>query len=90
MIDAFTHYWTNETVAAHQASGFEGIPLVHTAGNLFEPRGVKAGDKVFVVTVRQGDLFLIGRMVVDRVVATLDAIAQIFFSDSGSENQTNY
>jgi hypothetical protein len=65
---AFTHYWKNDTFDQMKASGHEGEPLNHTAGNSFANAGVKKGDAVYVITVKKGELFLVGRMTVSQVV----------------------
>jgi len=38
--------------------------LDHTAGNLFEARGVAVGDAVYAVTILSGHLYVCGRMTV--------------------------
>jgi hypothetical protein len=45
--------------------------LEHTASNQFRAKG--AGDIVYVVNVTNGQLRLVGRMVVDRVVSKAEA-----------------
>ncbi len=61
----YTHYWNNET--CNYQEGAPGKTLEHTAGNMFRSHGVVAGDTVYVVTVRQGILFLIGKMQVAKI-----------------------
>jgi hypothetical protein len=61
----FTHYWTNTT--ADRARDESGELLDYAAGNVFRTRGVKPGDRVYVVTVRDARLFLIARMKVAKV-----------------------
>jgi hypothetical protein len=65
---AFTHYWKNDTFEQMRANGHEGEPLDHTAGNTFSNVGVKPGDSVYVITVKKGELFLVGRMKVSNIV----------------------
>jgi len=72
---AFTHYWKNDTFEQMRANGNEGKPLDHTAGNTFANVGVKRGDSVYVLTVKEGELFLVGRMTVSKIVHS-DAEAQ--------------
>lgn len=70
MARCFTHYWKNETWDDHEDSGwFRRHHLEHAAGNLFESRGVGVGDLVYIVTVKQGRLFLGGRMRVEKITA---------------------
>lgn len=69
---AFTHYWEDETVALIRL-GKERLD--HDASNFFRKRGVRSGDCVYVMTIRKGKLFLLGRLIVDRVVAKEEAAA---------------
>jgi hypothetical protein len=46
----------------------------HSAGNRFTSRGVSRGDAVYIVTLIEGQLFLGGKMTVDRVVDNQEAI----------------
>jgi len=62
----WTHYWTNDTFRYEAEFGRD--ELVHTADNVFRQRGVAPGDVVYVVTNLKGTIYLIGRMVVDRVL----------------------
>ena len=54
-----THYWDNETWEANR--GRRGT-LSAIYGNQFFRRGVAIGDLVYVVTVRNGNLLLGGRL----------------------------
>jgi hypothetical protein len=65
---AFTHYWTNHTCAEAQERGEEGLQLNHVASNIFTERGVRKGDRIYVITVIKGELFLIGRLTANRIV----------------------
>lgn len=66
-MDYFTYLWTNECRLNMQALGREDNPLSISAGSAFTKRSVRPGDKVYVVAVHQGDVYLIGRMKVKRV-----------------------
>lgn len=59
---AFTHYWTRAMLRSAESDA--GEPLVHTASNVFVDRGIERGDRIYVVTVKDGGLYLLGRMVV--------------------------
>ena len=59
----FTHYWTNETLHDNRIN--EGQPLLHTAGNQFRSKKIKSGDVIYVVSVVEGFLYVIGKMEVD-------------------------
>lgn len=50
-----------------------GEVLDHTAGNQFSKRGVERGDFVYVVVVKNKQLYLIGRMKVDRICSEAEA-----------------
>jgi hypothetical protein len=65
---AYTHYWKNDTWDEQL-----GQQLEHAASNAFRARGVRKGDRVFVVTIREGQLFVGGRLVVDKVTTQKDA-----------------
>ncbi|MFN8108779.1 MAG: hypothetical protein U0Y82_02890 [Thermoleophilia bacterium] len=42
--------------------------MEHTASNQLARRDVRKGDTIYVVTVREGTLVLVGKLLVDRVV----------------------
>jgi hypothetical protein len=48
-------------------------PLYHTAGNQFKKRNVQPGDYIYIVTVVNHQLFLIGKIQVDRVCSQIEA-----------------
>lgn len=70
---SFTHYWAGGQCDYYYSMDVEGEPLDHTAGNLFRQRGIADGDKIYVVNVRKGKLYLIGRLRVDKIVSTTEA-----------------
>lgn len=78
MSQAFTHYWTRAYLRAVEIQ--EGEPLLHTAGNVFVDRGVEPGDRVYLVTVRDGVLHLLGRMDVGFVTDTAYAAAALGYA----------
>src|ERR1700730_8090764 len=65
----FTHYWTNKTwdnqvrVLALESDK----TLDHTASNIFRDRGISKGDSVYIITVKQGQLLLLTRLMVAKV-----------------------
>lgn len=71
----WTHYWTGKTVAREERyTQHTGDDLMeHTAGNQFLGRGVGPGDTVYIITYSDGDLRIIGKMVVDAVLNQHDA-----------------
>jgi hypothetical protein len=64
---SYTHYWTNKTCEESVASGWHRRPLDHAAGSQFLRNGVRVGDNIYVVTVRDGRLFLVARFTVGRI-----------------------
>jgi hypothetical protein len=76
----FTQYWPNEQCNRHRELKQEGLPLDHTAGAKFTSRGIRTGDQVYVVTIYQGSLHLIGKL----------EVGQIVFSDEEAGNLIGY
>jgi hypothetical protein len=68
---AFTYLWKNEC-RMNMMGRQEGRPTWIAAGNVFTQRGVREGDAVYILVVHEGDVYLIGRMVVVRVWARED------------------
>ena len=62
----FTNYWKNDNCEHYLKQGLDGEPLDHTAGSRFNRSGVGsvAGERdyVYVMTVLEGRLCLIGKM----------------------------
>jgi hypothetical protein len=73
----FTHYWLNQTWERERNRDYEsgGGYLNHIAGNLFEERGVHAGDIVYVVTIIKGALYVCGKLVVGTMCDVDEAAA---------------
>jgi hypothetical protein len=63
----FTHYWQNKTFEDYQARGTEGEPFGGLLSNEFISKQMRAGDYLYGVTVLSGELFVLGRMEVERV-----------------------
>src|SRR5262249_24755923 len=63
----FTHYWDNDTWREEQARGDEGYPVGEFYSNQFMDRGLGSADVVYIVTVRQGVLYVLCRLEVERV-----------------------
>jgi hypothetical protein len=63
----FTHYWLNETWERNRRRASDGELLDHTAGNLFQERGIQAGDIVYIVSVIKGSLYVCGKLVVGKI-----------------------
>jgi hypothetical protein len=52
----------------------EGQPITSSGSNLFRHRGVSRNDRVYIVSIRDGQLLLGGRMIVDRIVSQREAV----------------
>lgn len=76
----FTHYWSRRSCDYYMSIGQEGLPLDHTAGSRFMERTVSINDFVYVVTTREGELFLIGKM----------QVGEIVFSDEEAKARIGY
>jgi hypothetical protein len=63
----WTHYWTGPTVEDHEVS--LGMTVMdHTAGNQFRSRGVQVGDIVYMITYSAGNLRVLRKLTVHRIV----------------------
>lgn len=71
----FTHYWLNRTWERNRKRASDGELLDHTAGNLFQERGIRAGDIVYVVSVIKGSLYVCGKLMVEKICGTDEAAA---------------
>ena len=70
----FTHYWKKDTCDYYyDVLKFEGRPLAHTPGDTLLKRGVAVGDFIYVVTMRQAELFLVGKMLVGQILNSDEA-----------------
>ena len=69
----YTHYWSTQTCNEFYNGGLSGEPLAHTAGGRFSSAGIEEGDIVYVVSITQGQLFVIGRMEVMKIASTEEA-----------------
>lgn len=58
----FTHYWKNSTYSGYREAGLDGSLLDFIVSNLFSERGVSSGDVVYIVSVFQGTLCLVGKL----------------------------
>lgn len=52
----------------------EGRPVCSSGSNSFRKRGVSVGDSVYIVSLSAGQLYLGGRMVVQRIVSRPEAV----------------
>jgi predicted HNH restriction endonuclease len=71
----FTHYWLNQTWERNRKRASNGELLDHTAGNLFQKRGIRESDIVYVVSVIKGLLYLCGKLMVGKICKVNEAAA---------------
>jgi hypothetical protein len=69
MARLFTYSW--QYVEARKES--EGGLLGHAAGSRFSSRGIEPGDFVYIVAVHRGQLYLLGKMQVAKIVSLDEA-----------------
>ncbi len=62
---SFMHHWKNRLWRSDVNP--ENEPITGANGNIFSKRGISAGDVVYVVTLREGQLYLGGRITVGRI-----------------------
>src|SRR2546423_9880571 len=74
----FTHYWRNRTWEWNRERA-AGEPLDHTAGNLFQERGIRPDDIVYVVSVIKGSLYVCGRLIVEKICGIDEAATILNF-----------
>jgi len=66
---AFTTYWKNKTWDGNAECG----SLRHTASNEFRAHEVKTGDRVYITTIRDGQLYVGARLTVKDIVTRTQA-----------------
>ncbi len=62
MVRYFTHYWANDTVEDYQQRGTDGEPFDGLLSNEFIRIGLTSGDFLYPVTVRDGELYVLGTL----------------------------
>lgn len=78
----FIHYWRTDTVAFHKSSaraskgGFE-----HTASGLLKARGVGPGNTLYGISYTNGQLHVLGRMIVKDILPMKQAVAALGTND---------
>ncbi len=77
----FTHYWSNQTWNQQKKYSDENNLLNHTAGNLFNERGIATGDEIYIVTVIKGRLYLCGKLIVSKICDRDEAAANLHLED---------
>lgn len=69
----YTHYWANQTCEFYKQLGYTGESLDHIASNLFRKRGVRRGDNIYVITVTDGQLYLLGKLEASKICSVDEA-----------------
>ncbi|WP_338257731.1 hypothetical protein [Dictyobacter halimunensis] len=83
MADAYTVYWTHERCAALRRLGWKGRRLEllfggpHHSEPSFISAGVRAGDMLYPIAVRSGELYIVGSARVRRILTLDDYIEQL-------------
>lgn len=65
----FTYSWQYAEARKESEAGLLG----HAAGSRFSSRGIEAGDLVYIVAVHRGQLYLLGKMQVGKIVSKDEA-----------------
>ncbi len=78
----WTYHW--QFCCWRPAINREGQPMHGSGGSNFRKRGVSAGDAVYIVSLSAGQLYLGGRLVVQRIVSRQEAV-QLWKTDNLSE-----
>jgi hypothetical protein len=74
MAKYYTHYWSRSGCDYYRDKKHqEGVPLNHTAGELFVERAVREGDFIYIVTIGEGLLYLVAKVEVLKVVSQKEA-----------------
>lgn len=74
----FMHFWSDELCDVHYRAGFSGTMLEFTAGEGFVRAGVQPDDMVYIISVYDGQVMLIGKMTVGRILTSyIDAVSLI-------------
>jgi hypothetical protein len=63
----FMHFWSDEHCEAQYRAGFSGMKISHSAGEGFLQAGVRPGDIVYVISVYDGQIMLIGGIPVESI-----------------------
>ncbi|MFZ1731277.1 MAG: hypothetical protein WBQ23_09615 [Bacteroidota bacterium] len=66
----FMHFWSDELCDMHYSEGFSGTMLEFTAGEGFSRAELQPGDILYIISVYDGQLMLIGKMTVGRILTS--------------------
>jgi hypothetical protein len=59
----------------------EGLPITAAGSNLFREKGVRPGDRIYIVSILDGQLLLGGRMTVADILTRADAVVRLESDD---------
>ncbi len=77
----FMHFWSDELCDLHYRSGLSGAPLEFTAGEGFLQAGVQPGDIIYIISVYDGQVMLIGRITVGQIVTSYSEAVTLIAPD---------
>jgi len=66
--DAYITLWSQPQIEIQRRHSHDDDTLSHTANDQFRDVRVAPGDRVYVVGTRAGELLLLGRITVERIV----------------------
>lgn len=73
----FTHYWKNSTWDDNRQANFSEYAVKHISGNDLSKCGISVGDTVFIITVKEGRLFVSGKLIVGKFCNREDAAKEM-------------
>lgn len=73
----FMQSWESHLCDAYVREGDEGAPLCETSSAKFTQLRVREGDQIYAVFVRDGKLFLIGKMEVGRPASSWKEVVDL-------------
>jgi hypothetical protein len=73
----FMHFWSDELCDVHYREGFSGTLLEFTAGDGFVRANLQPGDMLYIISVYDGQVMLIGRMTVGRILKSYSEAAAL-------------
>lgn len=85
-----TRYWTTHWryIYWRPDANDEGRPIYSSGSNSYRKRGVSVNDKVYIVSLAEGQLYLGGRMTVKQIMSREEAIRS--FRDSNLYDATEW
>lgn len=78
----FTHYWKNKTWEDNRKADFSNQAVKHISGNDLRKVGMSVGDTVFIITVKEGKLFVAGKLTIGKFCSRTEAAKEMDCSPS--------